>query len=133
MNIKAEELIQELSRPQIPEHKPPRSEIVKPFSPSEALASKVNTIPPEIIEAVNVLLSEKFSGKHTVTIFQKEILTLAKSFMVRRARAYANEDSVERNWLDFGPLFEKEGWKVEYDSPVHCESYAPFFKFTPKK
>lgn len=133
MNTKAEELIQELSRPQIPEHKPPRSEIVKPFSPSEALASKVNTIPSEIIEAVNVLLSEKFSGNHTVTIFQREILTLAKSFMVKRMRVYVNDDIIKRNWILIEPLFEKEGWKVEYDSPAYCESYEPFFKFTPKK
>jgi hypothetical protein len=34
--------------------------------------------------------------------------------------------------MDFEPFYEKAGWKVVYDKPGYCESYAANFTFTRK-
>jgi len=98
--------------------------MVKPFSPDDVKANKVNVIPDEVIEAVNQLLTENFSDGRA-TIKQKDIVSRAKG-MMRRATNFDNR------WLDFEDVYRAQGWDVHYDKPGYCETYDAFFEFTKK-
>lgn len=104
---------------------PPPPKPVKPLRPSEIGANKVNHIPAAVIEAVNELLTEQFTGG-SVTIKQKEIVERAKKKMDPGAR-------FNYDWLNFEPLFRTYGWKVSYDKPAYNEDYEPYFDFEPAK
>jgi len=101
----------------------------KPFSPEEALASRASVIPDFVINAVNSLLAARYSGS-SCQIEQKEIIEAIKDEAAKQGLTVTMDWIFEKNWLDFEPLYEKEGWKVVYDKPGYCESYSPFFIFS---
>ena len=106
-----------------------------PISPTEAGAVSVTQIPEEIFEAINELLIEGTgpSGKE-VTIKQKTILERYRLICLRKDKDPVPKDVIfEKKYLDIENLYEKAGWKVEYDKPGWNETYDPFFKFKPKK
>lgn len=97
---------------------------VKPITPREARAKKVEAIPDAVYEAVNELLTENMNDSGYVTITQKEIKALACK------RMGINSTQFKTSWLDFEDAYRKAGWKVEYDKPAMDENYDPFFKFS---
>jgi hypothetical protein len=105
---------------------------VKPFSPEEARASGISTIPDEIIEAVNELLATKYRGRGICTIKQDDIMSLALQKMGQSENREVRQQIFNRGWMDFEPLFEKAGWSVKYDKPGYNESYDAFFEFSRK-
>lgn len=104
---------------------------VKAWTPEEVRAQKVNFIPPEIIEAVNELLAEKYNGT-SASMFMEDIIVLAKRKMKLNHSAGADSDFCEKGWMDFEPIFENAGWHCECDSPGYNESYRTHFKFKRK-
>ena len=38
----------------------------------------------------------------------------------------------DNKWLDIEAIYEKQGWKVRYESPCIGESFDAYFEFTPK-
>jgi len=105
---------------------------VKPFSPDEARNSSLSSIPDEIIEAVNELLSTKYRGRGSCTIKQDDIMNLALSKLEMSRPAVTRQEIFNKGWMDFEPLFEKAGWKVKYDKPGYNEDYAAYFEFSRK-
>lgn len=91
---------------------------VQPVSPKTA--KKV--IPDFVIEAVNELINENLSLRG-FTIMQKHIIDRVKS---------KTDQDFDYAWLDFESVFEAAGWNVNYDKPAYCETYEPYFNFTPK-
>lgn len=106
---------------------------VKPFSPQEAHAAGISTIPDEIIETVNDLLSTKYRGRGSCTIKQDDIMNLALSKLQANENPVSRQEIFNKGWMDFEPLFEKAGWKVKYDKPGYCEDYAAYFEFSRKE
>ena len=102
-------------------------EDVKPFSPDEARAAKHTAIPSFVLEAVNELLAESYTGSK---------ITLMQSAIVQRIKDKMHLDGYDgefiNKWLDVEPIYEDNGWKVHYDKPGYNESFDAYFEFTPK-
>ena len=99
---------------------------VQPISPSKVH----HKIPDAIIEAVNKLIQQKWSGKSAV-IKQEEILAIVSSEDPNDARPSV-QTIFDRHYLDFEPLYRDAGWNVEYHKPDYTESFKPYFVFTKK-
>ena len=100
--------------------------------PDEALAHKDNLIPSFVIEAVNTLLAQRFNGSNYCTIKQDEVIDLAMkigSDAGTMPPGSGRFSFFDNRWLDFEPLYEKSGWKIEYDKPGFNESYSAFWRF----
>lgn len=89
-----------------------------------------DSIPEFVIEAVNNILKKEYRGD-SVTILQKEIMTEVMN--LRTDLSLSKEDIYKNHWLDFEPLFRKNGWNVSYDKPGYNESYEARFTFSKKK
>lgn len=103
--------------------------MIKALSPNEILDHRITVFPPEMIKAVNNLLMKEFNGS-SATILSKDIVA---EFMKLTNGEYAQSEIFKNKWLDFETIFQKSGWKVDYDGPGYNESYAAKFNFTPKK
>ena len=99
----------------------------KVISPDEIVLE--DQIPEFVIEAVNNLLKKKFMGGEAY-ILQNEIMAEALSLCpdseITRQQIFKNK------WMDFEPLFEKNGWSVRYDKSGYNESYEANFTFKKK-
>ena len=103
---------------------------VKPFSPQDAFNSKEHIIPSFVIEAVNTLLSSRYKPGRSVTMSQKEVLKAARDKAAEQTGEMPTADTFfDKKWLDFEPIYEKQGWKVTYDRPAYNESYEPSWCF----
>ena len=100
----------------------------QPIKPSEVTRAKQRKIPAEVIEVFNELIASNWNGLSSI-FGQREVVAaiLAKMPNTERATVYA------RHWLDVEPLYEAEGWIVEYDKPGFNETYEPTFTFCVKK
>jgi hypothetical protein len=99
---------------------------VQPISPSEAIERKITMIPDFVIETVNEMLAEQATKNPYIVLRQDEII---KRIMARVGHQITKGELYEKKWLDFEPLYEKAGWKIEYDKPAYNESYEPTFTF----
>ncbi len=105
---------------------------MKPITPTEAASAKLQSVPDEIIEAFNELLSEKISLRGIVTISQNEAMDRAQSKFQAAGKYYKNEFIYEKKWMDVEPIFQNAGWKVSYDRPGFNESGEAFYYFSTK-
>lgn len=98
------------------------------ITPAEALAQAVSNIPDEVLQAVNEKLIAKISPNSSyVTIKQDEIVNRVLELM------NIERNQFNFNWLDFESIYEKQGWKVEYDKPSYGDSFDAYFKFQYKR
>lgn len=105
--------------------------IIRPIKPSEILDRKAETIPDEMIQAVNELIAKNWNGI-SATFRQDDLL--ARYFeLAKKENDRANQEYLfDNHMLDFEDLYKKEGWSVNYDKPGYNESYEPTFKFKRK-
>jgi hypothetical protein len=101
---------------------------IKPLTPEEVYSQKVDAIPAEMIQAVNNCLKKHYNGGRC-GIKQDEIMDVFLKLRpeVDRHTVYDNK------WMDFEPIFEQVGWKVEYDKPSYNESGVAVFYFSKSK
>lgn len=107
---------------------------VKPIEPDEVAANKVNVLPDFVIEAVNELITIEFDG-HSAVFLQKEIVNLIVKKMgpLPGSEGDARNSVYANGWLNFVPLFEEFGWKVDYDRPGFSETYEANYTFKRKR
>ncbi len=98
----------------------------KPVTPKEVVNLKKSLIPDAVIESFNELIAEKYLGGSS-TFKQKDVVAR----MVKKG--VLSEEIYKNGWLDVEDIFEKAGWKVEYDKPGYNESYDATFTFSKKK
>jgi hypothetical protein len=99
---------------------------IKPISPAEVKVNKLAGIPDAVFEAFNTAITKNFDG-HSAFVRQEEIV----SALVKMG--HDRHSIFENHWLDIEPVYEKQGWKVEFDKPGYNESYDANFTFTPNK
>jgi len=98
--------------------------MAKPITPKEVQDLKNATFPDEVIEVFNELIVENWDG-HSATIKQDVAAgRIAKRMKITRAKVF------DRSLLDIEDVFQKAGWKVDYDKPGYNETYDAFFRFT---
>jgi hypothetical protein len=102
---------------------------MKPISPDEISPS----IPDFVIEAVNDLLKEKYRrGSEEVVLTQDEVVTAILSAAVSGCTLLSRDTIFKKGWLNFEPLYQKNGWEVSYDKPGFNETYKATYTFTKK-
>jgi hypothetical protein len=105
---------------------PPEVE-VKPLSPKEVEETAGENIPAIVIEAVNGLLKKHYrNGLARFT--QGEVIDEVKNI----DPTITKHSLFNNHWLDFEPLFQRVGWKVEFDKPGYNEAYEANWTFTKK-
>jgi hypothetical protein len=100
----------------------------KPFTPAQAKAEKVNTIPWMIIEATNQLLAEKHSNYIRIDVDEiiKRAISLDTTNKLKRADIFKN------HWMDIEDVYRAQGWSVSHDSSDYTDSHS-YSYFTFKK
>jgi len=106
---------------------------IKPLSPDEVSALRPKHILPEIIEAVNKFLCERFNGKNSVKITRNELVSDTIGLCSKNEKHMTDQILYEKGHLDLESIFEKVGWKVNYESPDRDESFESYYLFTPKR
>lgn len=97
---------------------------VKPISPDEVVQKKKTSFPDFVLEAFNELITKNFHG-NSATIKQDDVVDLivSKSSMDRQS-------IFDAHYLDVEDVYRDAGWKVKYDKPAYCETYAATFTFS---
>ena len=102
---------------------------MKPISPNEVKQKRIESIPDFVIEAANNLIAKKWNGFSSTF----KLNELVKESLKIGGDEVSREDLFDNHSFDIEPIFEKAGWKVNFDKPGYNESYDSFFEFTPKK
>ncbi|MDD5151116.1 MAG: hypothetical protein PHC28_11695 [Flavobacterium sp.] len=99
--------------------------MIKPISPKEAkkIYQTQTQIPDEVFKVVNELIISHYNDT-VITIKQKDI--------IENVSKELNIDIIDFNmkFLDFESYYQKQGWKVDYNSPGYCESFPETFSFS---
>lgn len=101
--------------------------MVEPIRPSDVKL----IIPDFIIEAVNKLIQDKWTGDEAI-VKQDEILKLVCSSDPDDDKP-SRKTVFDKHWLDIEDTYRAAGWSVYYDQPAYNESYEPYFVFKKKK
>lgn len=106
---------------------------IKPLSPEEVINLRPKHILPEIIEAVNKFLCERFNGNNSVKILKKELVSKTIIACEANGKTMTERILIDNGHLDFEIIYSSVGWKVKYESPDRDESFESYYLFTPKK
>lgn len=106
---------------------------IKPITPAEAKQKMLASIKPEVIQAVNELLAEKFCEDSSIIIYQRDIVDRATKIMYGEQVGDAMTGAFDFKWLNFEDRFRSAGWEVRYVKPDWTEKEKPHFVFTAKK
>jgi len=79
-----------------------------PYSPEQALANKVNVLPPEVFWIVNRLLAERYDG---------EKATFSWDEVAQRLKEACKDVPFNRYWLNFETVYRGHGWDTVYTPP----------------
>lgn len=74
-----------------------------------ALAKAQSSIPSEVVDALNECLAKCYDPKLTV-IMQADLVEA----IINRMPGLTERDLINRDWLDFEPLYRARGWNVAY-------------------
>lgn len=97
---------------------------VKPITPEEVVDKKKNQMPNFVFEAFNELIAKNYSG-NSATVKQDDAVAL-----IMEKGDIDRQSVFDRSYLDVEDIYRDAGWKVEYDKPAYCETYAATFKFS---
>lgn len=101
---------------------------IKPITPSEAMEENAG-IPDYVVQAVNNLIKEKYHGRNSFIITQKEV-----DRETRKVNPKVNINYLyDNNLFDFEQLYGKFGWSVEFDKAGYNETYDSYYTFKPKR
>jgi hypothetical protein len=107
-----------------------KKKVIKPISPDNVVKAKKASLPDEVIESFNELIAKNWNGSYS-EFKQDDVidLILGKMDWPKESR----HDLFENNWLDVEPIYEAQGWKVDYDKPGYNEDYSATFNFSKDK
>lgn len=97
----------------------------KPITPKEVVSLKKSLIPDAVIESFNELIAENYSAEESSFKLKSVVARMVK-------KGLKLKDIHDNGWLDVEDIYEKAGWKVDYDQPGYNESYDAYFSFSKK-
>ena len=101
---------------------------IKPIKPEEILDKKTETIPDEMFQAINELITLNWNGNEAK--FRQDDLIERYLQKIGQDNLQSNRDIIFKNhYLDFEDIYRKEGWHVSYDKPAYNENYPATFEF----
>lgn len=99
---------------------------MKPITPEEATALRIELMPVQIIESFNELIALSFDGYES-TIKQKAILAL-----ISKKTGLSGTEILQKNYLDIEDVYRQAGWVVSYAQPDRDDNFDPYFVFKKK-
>lgn len=106
---------------------------IKPITPRQAKAGRMNIIPDEVLDAFNELITENMNRDQS-TFKQKDVLTRIRSKLNDTfGNQYTDQVICNSGWLNIEDLYRAAGWKVGYDRPGYNETGDATFNFTTKR
>jgi flagellar biosynthesis/type III secretory pathway chaperone len=100
---------------------------VKPITPIEAANNRINTIPDEILQATNELITQNYRNGTSI-VKQDDIVWRALQINKEKDGNMTRNEIFDNGYLDIEEVYGKE-WQVIYDKPAYCEDYPATFKF----
>jgi len=100
--------------------------MIEPIRPNEVGAAKLKVFPPQVIEAFNSLIAEKFVDG-SARVKQEEVLAKILSL-----GTFSRNEIFERGLLNVEAIYREVGWSVEYYKPDYTESGDAYFTFKTK-
>lgn len=82
--------------------------MVKPISPDEVTAKKLQTIPAEVIEVFNDLIARAWNGRVAIVSQAAAVERIERAMEINRSEIYS------KGYLDIEPIYRAQGWKVVY-------------------
>jgi hypothetical protein len=101
----------------------PELQRATPITPEEAESGK--QIPEAVINVFNRFISEKILDGRAV-VDQDDVVRELE------AAGLSGQDIFRKGWLNIEGLYQRAGWKVEYNRPGYNESGRSFFTFSTK-
>lgn len=116
------------------------------ITPSQVASKKNEIIPSFVIDAFNTLIAANFNHGRS-DFSQTELMdliwdkALTSGYVkilegveeeILSAKKKLKDEIFKKHWLDVEPIYEKAGWKVEYDKPGYNESGDAYFRLKEK-
>lgn len=106
--------------------------MIKPITPAQAKAGKQDSIPDFIYEAFNKFIIDNLSISGRSSFKQKKLVEYIIDTAAINGDSLTSGIIFTNQWLDVEAIYEKQGWKVKYESPCIGESFDEYFEFIPK-
>ena len=97
-----------------------------PIKPDEVQSKKDASIPEEVFQVFNDLITENWSNNSANVTQDEAVKRIAAKLDITRQEAF------DKGYLDVESAYRKAGWRVEYDKPGYNEDYKAFFVFRKK-
>lgn len=94
-----------------------------PISPEELIQIRKEAIPPEVFQAINLLIIEKYQASGTLLTYD-EIITKIKTLLNTTSK-----EILEKNWLDIAVYYSEIGWRVYFYKEGQHDSSYPNVKY----
>ena len=104
--------------------------MMKVYTPEDVKNKHNEMIPDFVITAFNDLLTENYADKGTVI---KQDDAISRILQYSKDDELTREIILEKGWLDIEPLYQKNGWEVNYENPAFNDLFEPYFVFKPEK
>ena len=85
-------------------------------------------IPDEVYEAVNELLSERYSDSEII-IHPDEVISKATEIIQAKGMSVSREKFFMYHWLNFEPAYEEAGWIISFEKPACDETFKAHWVF----
>lgn len=103
--------------------------MTSPITPKQAREAWETSIPDEVFEVFNTIISEKYNS-NGFTILQSLVVD---QLLLKMPHVKDSQEFFDKHWLDIEPMYRKAGWDVTYDKPGYNETYEASWEFKPKK
>lgn len=109
--------------------------MTKPIGPDDIAEHKLKTLPSYDVEAWNEIIAKNYSGSSSIVKQDDAIELIQEKYRIAHDSydGRSRQMIFDEKWLEIEPLYEAEGWKVEYDKPDYNETYGAFFTFRKKR
>lgn len=101
-----------------------------PIKPKEVQEKKNASIPEEVYEAFNEMITQEWDG-HSANFTLQTVANLAikKLKSTGSFKQMTRQEMYDRGWMDVEGAYRKAGWKVDFDKPGYNETYEANFTF----
>lgn len=98
--------------------------MTKPIRPQDVSEAPAPSFPPEVFDAFNSLIREKYRNGEARFTFREAAARVASLLEITVSSVYREK------YLDVEEAYRKAGWKVVMDKPGYNESYEGFWVFS---
>ena len=104
-----------------------------PITPQDAMKQKRLSIPPEVFEAFDELITRNIDISGVAIVLQDDAIErVCHKLGITTGTELTRGDVYKNGWMDVEEDYREAGWEVEYDRPAYYENYDAGYIFTAK-